>query len=76
MPPILKSDIQKPGVGAAKAPVVSLDREKHMKIEESIRGGKPYFEVFSVSGRLLGAATTRAKVVKLRDTYPLTTCLS
>lgn len=76
MPPILKSDIQKPSVGSAKTPTAPFDRAKHMRIDESTRGGKPYFQVYSVSGRLLGAATTRKSVEKLRDKYPLTVCLS
>ena len=76
MPPILKSDIQKPNVGSAKPPATPFDRAKHMKIEESSRGGKPYFEVYSVSGRLLGAATTRRQVEAYRDAYPITVCLS
>lgn len=76
MPPMLNSSIQKPGVGKPKPISNPFDRTKAMKITETTRGGKPYFQVYSVSGRLLGAAASRPLIEKLRDSYPLTVCLS
>lgn len=76
MPPILKSSIQQPLASSAKPLAQPFDRAKAMKIKETTRGGKPLFEIYSVSGRLLGAATTAEKAKGLRDGYPLTTCLS
>lgn len=77
MPPILKSTLQRPlARTTAKDPVTSFDRVKNMPIKEGKRGGMEVYQVFSVSGRLLGEASTRKAVEMMRDSYPLTTCLS
>jgi hypothetical protein len=47
-----------------------------MPIKEGKRGGKPVYSVYSVSGKLLGSASTSAAVEKMRDKFALKDCLT